>query len=128
MIEHSDGLITVEDYAEKVDDKTKVVALSSVAWINGLKHDLEALAKLAHDHGAYLAVDAIQSVGTYQIDVEKGPVDFLSCGGHKWLFGLLGSGFFYCRKDLIEQFEPVYLGWQSDEERAVLRGDCALCK
>jgi selenocysteine lyase/cysteine desulfurase len=117
MIEHRNGYITTEDWAAQIDANTKVIALSSVAWINGLKHDLEALGALAKQHGAYLVTDAIQSVGVIETDVRKGPVDFLSCGGHKWLFSLLGSGFFYCREELIEQFEPVYVGWQSDAER-----------
>jgi cysteine desulfurase/selenocysteine lyase len=117
MINHKNGRITTQDFVELVDDKTKVIALSSVAWINGLKHDLSEIGALAKKHNAYLVVDAIQSVGNSCIDVREGPIDFLACGGHKWLFGLLGSGFLFCRKELIEQCEPVYLGWQSDEDR-----------
>lgn len=117
IVAHRDGYITVEDLAREVDENTRVIALSSVAWINGLKHDLEAIGNLAHDNGAYLVVDGIQSVGVSQVDVRRGPVDFLSCGGHKWLFSLLGTGFLFCRRELIEQFEPAYLGWQSDAQR-----------
>lgn len=117
MVSHRKGTITTEDMAKCVDENTRVIALSSVAWINGLKHDLEGIGQLAHEHGAYLVVDGIQSVGASTVDVRKGPVDFLSCGGHKWLFSLLGSGFLFCRRELIEQFEPAYLGWQSDAQR-----------
>lgn len=117
IVAHRDGHITTEDLAACVDENTKVIALSSVAWINGLKHDLEEIGGLAHDHGAYLVVDGIQSVGVSQVDVRRGPVDFLSCGGHKWLFSLLGTGFLFCRQELIERFEPAYLGWQSDAQR-----------
>lgn len=117
IVEHRDGWITAEDFERCVDHNTRVIALSSVAWINGLKHDLEAIGSVAKAHDAYLVVDAIQSVGVTPVDVREGPIDFLSCGGHKWLFSLLGSGFFFCRGDLIEQFEPAYLGWQSDAEK-----------
>jgi cysteine desulfurase / selenocysteine lyase len=117
VVPHRDGHLTVEDFARCVDDKTRVIALSSVAWINGLRHDLEAIGTLAKNHEAYLVVDGIQSVGVTELDVRQGPVDFLSCGGHKWLFSLLGTGFFYCRRELIEDFEPAYVGWQSDAER-----------
>lgn len=117
VVQHRHGLITTQDIAEQTDDRTRVIALSNVAWINGLKHDLVEIGSLARQHGAYLVVDAIQSVGNMDLDVRQGPVDFLSCGGHKWLFSLLGTGFFFCRKELIEKFEPVYLGWQSSDNR-----------
>jgi selenocysteine lyase/cysteine desulfurase len=117
LVEHRDGLITTEDFAARVDGRTRVLAVSSVAWTNGLRHDLPALAEVVHSHAGYLAVDGIQQVGNSRLDVRQGPVDFLSCGGHKWLFGLLGTGFFFCRRDLITQYEPVYVSWQSDAER-----------
>jgi len=117
VVRHRGGLITTEDFAQVVDSRTRVVALSSIAWINGLKHDLAEIGALAKQHGAYLVIDAIQHIGVAEFDVRRGPVDFVACGGHKWLFSLLGSGFFYCRRELIEQFEPVYVGWQSDADR-----------
>lgn len=117
IVRHRNGYITTQDIAEQTDERTRVIALSNVAWINGLKHDLVEIGALARQKGAYLVVDGIQSVGTMELDVRQGPVDFLSCGGHKWLFSLLGTGFFYCRKELIEKMEPVYLGWQSGEDR-----------
>jgi cysteine desulfurase/selenocysteine lyase len=109
--------VTLEDLRAACDERTRVIALSQVAWINGLKHDLVAIGDLAHSRGAYLLVDAIQSVGALQFDVHQGPVDFVACGGHKWLLGPLGTGFFYCRRELIERFEPVYVSWHSDVGR-----------
>lgn len=105
--------VTIADLRTASDERTKVIVVSQVASINGLKYDLEAVGALAKERGAYLVVDAIQSVGALQMDVRQGPVDFLSCGGHKWLLGPLGTGFFYCRRELIERFEPVYIGWHS---------------
>ncbi|GMR11526.1 MAG: aminotransferase class V-fold PLP-dependent enzyme [Anaerolineae bacterium] len=117
LVKHREGLITTEDLARQMDSHTRVVALSSISWINGLKHDLAEIGALAKEHGAFLVVDAIQHVGVTELDVRQGPVDFLACGGHKWLFSLLGSGFFFCRRELIEHFEPAYVGWQSDADR-----------
>jgi cysteine desulfurase/selenocysteine lyase len=117
IVQHKNGYITTQDIAQQTDDRTRVIALSNVAWINGLKYDLIEIGKVAKQHGAYLVVDAIQSVGNMELDVRQGPVDFLACGGHKWLFSLLGTGFFFCRKELIDQFEPVYVGWQSSDAR-----------
>jgi cysteine desulfurase/selenocysteine lyase len=105
--------VTISDLQAICDEKTKAIIVSQVAFVNGLRYDLEAVGKLAKQCGAYLVVDGIQSVGALQFDVREGPVDFLCCGGHKWLLGPLGTGFFFCRHDLIERFEPVYVGWRS---------------
>jgi cysteine desulfurase/selenocysteine lyase len=107
--------VTVADLRAACDERTKVIYASAVSYINGLKHNLEAVGALAEECGAYLVVDGIQAVGALQIDVRKGPVDFLSCAGYKWLLSPLGIGFFYCRRELIERFEPAYIGWLSDK-------------
>jgi len=106
--------VTIDDLRAASDERTKVICVSAVSYINGLRHDLEAVGALAKERGAYLVVDAVQAVGALQIDVRKGPVDFLSCGGHKWLLSPMGTGFFYCRRELTERFEPAYIGWLSD--------------
>ena len=58
---------------------TRKCLLLSVSWVshqNGYRHDLAALADLAHAHGAYLYVDAIQGMGTVELDVTG--VDFFA--------------------------------------------------
>lgn len=114
IVNHREGYITVEDIEKAADSNTKVITLSSVAWINGLKHDLEKMGELARSLDAYLVVDAIQQIGAQEIDMKRANIDFCAGGGHKWLMTLFGSGVFYCRQELIEHCEPVYLGWQSD--------------
>jgi len=116
VIKNKHGSIDILDIEKEIDKNTKVISVSHVEWLNGFKHDLEALGKLANEHGIYLVVDAIQSVGVLQVDVKKFKVDFLSCGGHKWLLSPLGTGFFYCRKELISEFEPPYLGLLGDKD------------
>jgi len=108
--------VTIADLRATSDERTKAIVVSQVPSINGLKFDLEAVGALAKERGAYLVVDGIQSVGALQIDVRQGPVDFMSCGGHKWLLAPLGTGFFFCRRELIERFEPVYVGWRSHKD------------
>jgi len=110
VIKNKNGMIDLLDIEKEIDENTRVVSVSHVQSTNGFKIDLEALGKITNEHGIYLCVDAIQSVGVLPVDVRKCKVDFLACGGHKWLFAPLGTGFFYCRKELISQFEPAYVG------------------
>ncbi len=118
------GRLEIEDFERLVDSRTRVVAVSHVQWPNGFKVDLRRLAKIAHTNGAYLFVDAIQSVGALEVDVQREDVDFLSCATYKWLLGPTGTGFLYVRKRLIKELNPCFVGWASvqhtDDESADL--------
>jgi cysteine desulfurase / selenocysteine lyase len=111
---HQGGFLSLDQIAALVDGRTRVVSLSHVAWVNGHRLDLTALSAICRARGAYLCVDAIQSAGVTPVDVSGGEVDFLACGGHKWLFSPTGTGFFYCRRALLDELLPSVVGWQSD--------------
>jgi len=112
-VNNIDGKILLEDVEKAVDDKTVAVAVSHVEYVNGFRHDLRALSEIAHKHGAYLIVDAIQSAGAMQIDVKKDDVDFLATACYKWLLSPPGAGYLYVKNELIEKFEPPFIGWAS---------------
>lgn len=112
-VRNVDGKILLEHMEKAVDDKTVAVAVSHVEYANGFRHDLGALSEIAHEHGAFLIVDAIQSAGAMRIDVKKDDVDFLTSGCYKWLLGPPGAGYLYVKEDLIEGFEPPFVGWAS---------------
>ncbi|MGB9741335.1 MAG: aminotransferase class V-fold PLP-dependent enzyme [Candidatus Bathyarchaeia archaeon] len=108
-----DGKILLEDVEKAVDDKTVALAVSHVEYANGFRNDLKALSEIAHEHGAYLIVDAIQSVGALQVNVKRDDVDFLATACYKWLLSPPGCGYLYVKGELIEKFEPPFVGWAS---------------
>jgi len=112
-VRNVDGKILLEDVEKAVDDKTVAVAISHVEYVNGFRHDLRSLSEIAHEHGAFLIVDAIQSAGAMQIDVKKDDVDFLMSACYKWLLSPPGAGYLYVKEELIEKFEPPFVGWAS---------------
>jgi len=114
-VKNVEGKILLEDVEKAVDDKTVAVAVSHVEYVNGFRHDLRALGEIAHEHGAYLIVDAIQSAGAVQIDVKRDDVDFLTTACYKWLLSPPGAGYLYVKEELIERFEPPFVGWASVE-------------
>ena len=114
-VNNIDGKILHEDFESAVDDNTAVIVVSHVEYVNGFRNDLSFLSKLAHEHGAYLVVDAIQSAGAIKIDVKRDNVDFLTTACYKWLLGPSGIGFLYVKEELIEKFEPPMVGWASVE-------------
>ena len=104
------GAASVEAFAEYVDERTRLI---SVAWIshqNGYRHDLAALADLAHAHGAYLYADVIQGIGVLNLDVRSTGIDFFTAGTYKWLLGGYGVAPFYVREQLMDQIAPDRFG------------------
>ena len=101
----------LEKIAACTDDRTRVISVAHVAFPTGRRLDLAPIAELAHAHGAYLAVDAVQSAGVVPLDVKADGVDFLACSGFKWLMSPSGTGMFFCRKDLIQKYNPAYVSW-----------------
>ncbi|MEM2593315.1 MAG: aminotransferase class V-fold PLP-dependent enzyme [Candidatus Bathyarchaeia archaeon] len=104
------GRISVDMLEKSIDDRTVVVAVGQVGWYNGFRHDLRAISEIAHERGAFLAVDGIQAVGNMKIDVAREGIDFLACGSYKWLLGPLGAGFLYIKSEHIDRFNPPILG------------------
>ena len=107
------GRILLDDMEKAVDDKTVAVAISHVEYANGFRNDLRVLSEIVHEHGAYLIVDAIQSVGTMHLDVKRDDVDFLMAARYKWLLSPHGAAYLYVKDELIEKFEPPFVGWAS---------------
>lgn len=112
-VKNVDGKILLEEVEKAVDDKTVAVVVSHVEYVNGFRNDLRALSQIAHEHGAYLIVDAIQSAGAIKIDVKRDDVDFLATACYKWLLSPPGAGYLYVKEELIENFEPTFVGWAS---------------
>lgn len=96
----------------------RLVAASAVQFQTGLRMPLEDIGALCRSHGALFFVDGIQAVGAVPIDVEACRIDFLACGGHKWLMGIEGTGFLYARTQRIAELRPLLAGWLSHEEGA----------
>jgi selenocysteine lyase/cysteine desulfurase len=107
------GKVLLEDVERVVDDKTAAVAISHVEYANGFRHDMRAISEIAHEHGAYVIVDAIQSTGAVSVDVKRDNIDFLTASCYKWLLSPPGAGYFYVREELIQKFEPPFTGWAS---------------
>lgn len=107
------GKVLLEDVERVVDDKTAAVAISHVEYANGFRHDMRAISEIAHEHGAYVIVDAIQSTGAVSVDVKRDNIDFLTASCYKWLLSPPGTGYLYVREELIQKFEPPFAGWAS---------------
>lgn len=109
-IPHDGGGLTVEALERHSDERTRVVTVSAVEFLTGFKSDLHALGAWCREQEAYFVVDGIQALGVAPLDVKACQIDFLSCGGPKWLMGPQGQGFIYCRQELLEEIQPPFAG------------------
>ena len=112
----ADGTIPLERFEAAIDEQTALVAVTHVCFRNGSRLDVEAVARIAHERGALVLVDAYQTVGSLPVDVGAFGCDFLAAGVLKYLLGSAGLGFFFCRRALVQEVEPSVTGWFADRD------------
>ena len=100
-------LLPLERLAEGIDERTALVAVSSVQSADGAVADLAAL----KGTGARLFVDATQAVGAVPTDLDG--VDYLVTHAYKWLLSPRGLSFLYVHPERRSEIEPWTAGWKS---------------
>jgi selenocysteine lyase/cysteine desulfurase len=108
--------IPLERFDEAIDERTAVVSVTAVCYRNGARLPVEEIARIAHERGALVVLDAYQAVGTYPLDVRGLGVDVLAAGVLKYLLGSAGLAFLWCRAGLAETLVPTQTGWFADED------------
>lgn len=101
--------LSEKDIAEKINGKTRLVAVTQVSNVLGLVNDVKRIAKLAHDVGAVMVVDGSQSVPHMAVDVQDLDCDFFAFSGHK-LLSPMGIGVLYGKEELLDKMPPFLMG------------------
>ncbi|MGZ4957862.1 MAG: aminotransferase class V-fold PLP-dependent enzyme [Methylomonas sp.] len=94
-----------------VDSRTRLVTISSIQFASGLRMDLERIGDFCNRRGILFCIDAIQSLGAVQFDVQAYQADFVMADGHKWMFGPEGLGVFYSSPEARERLKLTQYGW-----------------
>lgn len=98
------------------DENTRIMAISSVQYGTGLKLDLVKLGQFCRDNDIYYCVDAIQSIGAHEFDIQAIKADFVMADAHKWMCGPEGIALFYCRAAIQEKLQLNQFGWHMVKE------------
>lgn len=92
----NDGLIALHAIESAIRPDTLLISIMHVNNETGVIQDIDAIAKLAKQHGIYFHTDAAQSFGKLPIDVRQTPVDLITMASHK-IYGPKGIGALYVR-------------------------------
>jgi cysteine desulfurase/selenocysteine lyase len=109
MVAPRAGTMPVEDMIARIDQRTRAVTCATVSFAPGFRTDLATLGAACRKRGAMLVVDAAQSIGVLDDDVQKLNIDAYACSTQKGLCGLYGMGLLYCRAECAERLQPAYL-------------------
>lgn len=112
--------VSAADYIAAFSPKTRVVAVSLVAFATGYRIDLDRLGEACRERGIFLVVDGSQAIGGIDYRVADHPVDVLAVSGYKWLFGPYGTGLTYISPRVLDRMRVAVVNWQTVEGAAQL--------
>ena len=118
MLRSEDGVtIDPQQFADAVDERTLFLATSHVFFATGFQQDIEALARIAREAGAYSVIDGYQGAGQVPLTLSRTGVDFYTAGPLKWLCGGPGLAYLYVREQLIQSLRPRITSWFATERQ-----------
>jgi selenocysteine lyase/cysteine desulfurase len=94
-----------------VDSNTRLLTISSIQFASGLRMDLQRIGEFCKQRDILFCIDAIQSLGAVQFDVQAYHADFVMADGHKWMFGPEGLGVFYTSPEARDKLKLTQYGW-----------------
>ncbi|MDE2655764.1 MAG: aminotransferase class V-fold PLP-dependent enzyme [Gemmatimonadota bacterium] len=108
----------IDPFAAALTDRTRVLALTHVSNVSGIRLPVPELAEIAHRRGIHVHVDGAQSWGALDVDLRRLGCDSYSASAHKWFMGPKEAGVLYVKEDRIGEIWPniVAPGWGNDAD------------
>jgi len=115
---NEDGFVDLNHLEEILQNNPRsLVSLMHVNNEIGNLLDMDKVASLCKENGALFHSDSVQSVGHFNFDVSKTPIDYFAASAHKF-HGPKGVGFAFIRKD--SGLKPLIFG--GEQERGFRAG------
>ena len=108
-IEPDGGRVPTERMAAAMDARTRLVTVPHISFAPGFITDLEPLTRAARRHPALLLIDAAQSAGAIDIDVQALGIDALAVATQKCLLAFYGFGFLWVRRSVADKLKPGHV-------------------
>lgn len=110
-----DSELILQRLDELITRRTRLIYVSHISCISGLRLPVQEICQLAHDRGVLVMLDGAHAVGQIPVDVTALGCDFYAGCGHKWLCGPQGTGFLYVHPERLPELEPTFVGWGSSQ-------------
>ena len=92
----------------------RLIAVSSTQFQTGLLLPIKEISLLCKKYGAEIMVDAAQSAGAIDFNVQEEQIDYLMAPTHKWLMGSEGSAILYVHPESMSKLKfERRNGWMS---------------
>ena len=95
------GHLDYDDFRQKINEKTRLVAMGLASNILGTINDIALARELSHQVGAWLLLDAVHYAPHFSIDVQQLDCDFLLCSAYKFYGPHVGI--LYCKSGLLDR-------------------------
>lgn len=108
----------LEAFTSQFTDRTRVLALTHVSNVSGVRLPVAELAEAAHARGIHVHVDGAQTWGAMQLDLRELGADSFTASAHKWYMGPKEVGLLYVRQEKIDSIWPSVIapGWGDGAE------------
>ena len=116
------GVINPSDVKAAIKDTTVLISIMHINNELGSVNDISKIGEIARKNGSFFHVDAAQSTGKIEIDLEKMPIDLMSFSAHK-TYGPKGIGALYVRRKPRVRLEALIHG--GGHERGMRSGTLA---
>lgn len=100
------GQICLQSLRQKIDEDVRLIALTHVPSQSGVVHPAAEVGKIARENRIFYLLDACQSVGQIDLNVDEIGCDMLTGSGRKYLRGPRGTGFMYVKQSTQDYLEP----------------------
>ncbi len=104
------GLVDPGDIRRAIRRETRLIACIHASNVTGTLQPIAEVARIAREAGVACLIDAAQSVGHVEMDVQSLGADFVAFSGHKGLLGPLGTGVLYVRPGVGERLTTMKEG------------------
>ncbi|MBK0419718.1 aminotransferase class V-fold PLP-dependent enzyme [Leucobacter sp. CSA1] len=110
-VEGVEASLHADNWIPLIDERTKLVSIPLVSYINGTRPEIDRVIEHAHSVGALVFVDAYQGAGVLPFSASELGCDFLVTGNLKYLLGLPGIAMLYVRDCVNVERAAQLTGW-----------------